>query len=155
MDKVIKIEYKELNKPCFKCKISILQSIENLKFYCLNCGTKYLVDKPVRTKGKKPIKNNNLNKPKRKKKRKKKIPPINYRHGKTYGEFLQSEYWKKTRLKAMKRDNFKCTVCGSAGKLEVHHTTYKHCGLEYLHMNDLLTLCISCHTMAHKYMDIT
>jgi predicted nucleic acid-binding Zn ribbon protein len=59
------------------------------------------------------------------------------------------------RLKALQRDNFTCQVCGGSKnkRLNVHHKD----GTGQLKMpnhdlNNLVTLCITCHHIAHKLM---
>lgn len=69
--------------------------------------------------------------------------------GKSYREFLNSEYWKRVRAKVLKRDNYKCVICGSKFELQVHHDSYKNHFREHLHLGDLMTLCKCCHKEHH------
>ncbi len=75
--------------------------------------------------------------------------------GKNYREFIISEYWLKVRLLILKRDGYKCTICGTTKQLHVHHTTYKNHFKEHLHLEDLQTLCKQHHTEIHQILDIT
>lgn len=57
--------------------------------------------------------------------------------------------WKTRRLAALERDSFKCTKCGATEPLAVHHVvpwpeTHDN------ELENLLTLCISCHMTIHK-----
>jgi len=67
----------------------------------------------------------------------------------SYPRFLRSRYWKRVRKEVLKRDNNKCIICGSKKYLQVHHNTYKHHYREHLHLEDLDTLCNSCHKEFH------
>ena len=80
----------------------------------------------------------------------KKIKIINQAKGLTYSEFLKSKYWDKVRRSILKRDGYKCTVCGTEEKLIVHHITYTNHGYEHLYLEDLVTLCNDCHKITHN-----
>ena len=57
--------------------------------------------------------------------------------------------WERRRLTALDRDGWRCRKCGRAGRLEVHHRQpLKDGGSNDL--ENLLTLCVSCHKAAHK-----
>lgn len=64
-----------------------------------------------------------------------------------YQEYLQTDEWKETRLKALKRADFKCQVCNRPDKLNVHHRTYENRGNEQ--NRDLTVLCEDCHKLYH------
>lgn len=71
---------------------------------------------------------------------------------KLYYHLLKNPLWFNKRKKIVERDGNKCTVCGSAKKLEVHHTFYyrdKPVPWKYPD-NSLLTLCHKCHVKYHK-----
>lgn len=70
-----------------------------------------------------------------------------------YLEFLKSDYWNKVRNKVLERDGYKCKVCGSIDNLVIHHKTYKHHGSELKHLEDLATVCSSCHKVIHRNID--
>lgn len=61
-----------------------------------------------------------------------------------YGQYLRSPAWKRKRKAALKRDGYRCRVCNRGQYLEVHHRRYPAVlGTESV--NDLTTLCNSCH----------
>jgi 5-methylcytosine-specific restriction endonuclease McrA len=64
--------------------------------------------------------------------------------------------WFKKRDIILKRDNYKCTACGSTKNLHVHHTFYyKVHVLPWEYPEDsLLTVCKECHTNWHEYHEI-
>ena len=64
-----------------------------------------------------------------------------------YRLYLDSDIWKKKRRERIEKDGFKCSVCGSAKNLNVHHITYERLGREDL--EDLVTLCRDCHSRLH------
>lgn len=66
-----------------------------------------------------------------------------------YTDFLQSTYWYKTRKIVLKRDNNMCTKCGSKENLHVHHLTYDNHHNERAHLENLITVCKSCHEEIH------
>ena len=49
-----------------------------------------------------------------------------------YKASLQSKHWQALRLRALRRDGFRCTRCRSTDHLEVHHLTYERLGTERL-----------------------
>ena len=67
-----------------------------------------------------------------------------------YGDFLKSSYWKNVKKEVLKRDKNTCSECGSNKYLHVHHLSYSHHFEEHLHLEDLITLCKSCHEKTHK-----
>lgn len=73
--------------------------------------------------------------------------------GKTYSEFLRSEYWKIIRKKILKRDGNKCRICGFEKNLQIHHDSYKHHFREHRHLKDLMVMCGKCHTEHHHCTD--
>ena len=72
-----------------------------------------------------------------------------------YNKFLNSDYWKSVKAMVLARDKYKCTVCGSTLRLEVHHLTYDNHGNEHNHKSDLITVCHSCHYNIHKDSDLS
>lgn len=62
-------------------------------------------------------------------------------------EYLKSATWKDIREEILKRDDYKCQKCGNTG-YDVHHKTYKNWGNEKL--EDLITLCRTCHEQWHE-----
>lgn len=84
---------------------------------------------------------------KKKRKTDKRFSDVNRR--KEYKDFLNTPYWKDTRDLVIERDENKCARCGSKEDLHVHHLTYVNHGKEMDHMDDLVTLCHSCHQEEH------
>lgn len=67
-----------------------------------------------------------------------------------YAEKFKSPKWQRKRLEVMKRDNFKCQICGnSEDTLNVHHICYYD---EPWDVDDsyLITLCETCHAHEHN-----
>lgn len=65
-----------------------------------------------------------------------------------YEEYLKTPEWTRKRERALLRDGNRCRACNSNEQLEVHHRTYARRGNE--DMNDLTTLCASCHEHFHE-----
>ncbi len=78
-----------------------------------------------------------------------------------YTHLLQTEEWKNKRQKILRRDDYKCYMCGSANDLEVHHRQYHKISAtgqfvkpwDYKE-NNLITLCKNCHTQGHQKFTI-
>ena len=69
---------------------------------------------------------------------------------KQYIGFLNSVEWKLIRNARKEMDGQKCTRCGSAEDLEVHHKTYDmHPQKGLLDLSNLITLCHNCHSSTH------
>ena len=66
-----------------------------------------------------------------------------------YIEYLQSDWWKKTRDEAIERAEHKCFCCERPFDLQVHHLTYEHLGFEREY--ELVVLCKSCHDWIEKH----
>ena len=62
-----------------------------------------------------------------------------------YGEYLKSKEWAAKASEAKERDGFKCRLCNSEMRLQVHHRTYERVGSESI--DDLTTLCGPCHSL--------
>lgn len=58
--------------------------------------------------------------------------------------------WNPVRLRVLERDGWRCTECGKAGRLEVHHVLPLERGGEYLDPENCVTLCRSCHVALHR-----
>ena len=65
-----------------------------------------------------------------------------------YLKYLRSTTWASLRKKVLGRDKYRCQICKSKKKLEVHHKTYKRIGKERI--GDLITLCNICHRKIHN-----
>lgn len=78
-------------------------------------------------------------------------------HSKEYDSYMKSEEWANKREERLRLDDRHCVMCGRAdgitrkGKpiLQVHHITYRNLGHET--MEDLVSLCPTCHKRIHKY----
>lgn len=57
--------------------------------------------------------------------------------------------WKLARKKAIERDGYQCTQCGSLDRLVVHHITPWDVQPDNS-LSNLETLCITCHMKHHK-----
>lgn len=66
----------------------------------------------------------------------------------SYDDYLKSPAWEAKRKEILERDGRRCTVCGTAKNLEVHHLTYDHFGDEL--PEELVTLCRKCHEKLHE-----
>lgn len=67
----------------------------------------------------------------------------------TYLRYLESDHWKSLRAEAFRRDCFKCVRCGSRNHLRGHHKRYRK-DLQLCTVNDIETMCQSCHNSYHK-----
>lgn len=57
--------------------------------------------------------------------------------------------WKLIRLSAMERDGYRCTKCGKTDGLVVHHIVPWE-QTQDNSLDNLMTLCVSCHMHIHK-----
>lgn len=62
---------------------------------------------------------------------------------KKYYEYLQSDWWHKTRDRIIGQYNNQCFCCNKKHELQVHHLSYEHVGFE--RDNELICLCSECH----------
>lgn len=64
-----------------------------------------------------------------------------------YDEYLSHSHW--GRIKSFKKEEaeYKCQLCSSNEKLNVHHNNYDNLFME--ESNDLIVLCESCHKKFH------
>src|SRR6266568_2945210 len=65
-----------------------------------------------------------------------------------YKEYLLTPEWQERRQRILKRDGFRCQVCNSPERLNVHHRDYTRRGYE--NDTDLTTLCQGCHQVFHE-----
>lgn len=71
-------------------------------------------------------------------------------NGITYNEYLKTDHWKSTKLKALKRPNYKkCEFC-DCQKIELHHTSYKHL-FDKRELCNIIALCRLHHQEVHDY----
>lgn len=69
-----------------------------------------------------------------------------------YCRYLHSRRWQELRAEALVRDGCRCRSCNSAQDLEVHHRRYPAVfGTETV--DDLTTLCRSCHEAISAHLD--
>ena len=63
---------------------------------------------------------------------------------------VQSRPWARARRAALDRDNWRCTKCGRAGRLEVHHRVplQQNPDQDPYALEGLAALCRSCHFRA-------
>lgn len=66
--------------------------------------------------------------------------------------YMNSSMWEEKRKSILERDGYKCTFCGSAKNLRVHHITYEN--IPYEKDGDLITVCNKCHEKLHT-IDLT
>lgn len=72
----------------------------------------------------------------------------------TYEEQLRDPRWLKKRAHILRRDNYKCVLCGADHDLQVHHTEYKDGKKAWEHPNSVLvTLCKDCHRKVHSNLN--
>ena len=64
-------------------------------------------------------------------------------------DYLRSNKWYAKKLKRQSMDNHQCCLCLNTHGLECHHITYEHLFNEP--MDDLRTLCRSCHQETHDH----
>lgn len=74
-------------------------------------------------------------------------------HTMPYHDYLLTEYWKELSIKAKQRDGNRCKICNNSNHLNAHHRTYKNRGKEN-EIDDLITLCQSCHQMIHNNLEL-
>ena len=59
-------------------------------------------------------------------------------------------HWARVRRAAFERDGWRCVECGRPGRLEAHHVTALHKGGAPYDLDNLETLCRSCHIDRHR-----
>jgi len=61
---------------------------------------------------------------------------------------LEEENYRELRKQVLRRDGWRCQLCGSMTNLEVHHKEFRsHSGEDSEH--NLITLCLDCHASTH------
>ena len=63
--------------------------------------------------------------------------------------------WARIRWACFQRDLWRCQRCGGAGRLEAHHIISLRSGGAAYDVNNVTTLCRSCHIKHHKPDDAT
>ncbi len=69
-----------------------------------------------------------------------------------YQNYLLSDWWALVRRKALQAAGFRCQLCNSPEKLQVHHRSYANIGNEKL--GDLTVLCEDCHEVFHEHRNL-
>ena len=62
---------------------------------------------------------------------------------------LDSEPYDRLRRQVLRRDGWRCQVCGTMSHLEVHHIEFRSHYGDDSELN-LITLCTLCHVQAHR-----
>lgn len=71
-----------------------------------------------------------------------------------YGEFLQDPRWLAFRQFVFAVRGYKCEICGSMERLQVHHISYKKGLLPWEYTcNDVKVLCRNCHARVHGKLE--
>lgn len=66
-----------------------------------------------------------------------------------YREYLKTEWWNRSRKRALRRAKFRCQLCNAKDTtLDVHHRRYDNLGFEG--RDDVLVLCRICHEVFHE-----
>jgi 5-methylcytosine-specific restriction endonuclease McrA len=65
---------------------------------------------------------------------------------------LHGEPYRELHERVLRRDGWRCQMCGSANNLTVHHQQYRSRSGEDREEN-LITLCSECHSAAHRKED--
>jgi 5-methylcytosine-specific restriction endonuclease McrA len=61
---------------------------------------------------------------------------------------LEEESYRELRKQVLRRDGWRCQLCGSMTNLEVHHKQFRsHSGNDQ--EENLITLCFNCHFSTH------
>jgi len=66
-----------------------------------------------------------------------------------YREYLKSDEWKRKRYVVLKRDNWKCQLCGDKAT-QVHHLKYAKYQIGKEPIDWLVSLCKPCHEKQHN-----
>ena len=65
-----------------------------------------------------------------------------------YREYLKSDDWKRKRYVVLKRDNWKCKLCGDKAT-QVHHLKYAKHQIGKEPIDWLISICKPCHDKQH------
>ena len=63
---------------------------------------------------------------------------------------LSAPHWAQARKQALESAGWRCSQCGRAGRLEVHHVEALDDGGDPYDPENLEVLCRSCHFAAHR-----
>ena len=62
---------------------------------------------------------------------------------------LNEESYQNLRKEILRRDCWRCQLCGSMTNLEVHHQEFRSLSGQDVEQN-LITLCSACHSRVHE-----
>jgi 5-methylcytosine-specific restriction endonuclease McrA len=63
-------------------------------------------------------------------------------------QLLESELYELLRNQVLRRDSWRCQLCGTMSNLEIHHQEFRsHSGDDS--EQNLITLCSACHASVH------
>jgi hypothetical protein len=81
---------------------------------------------------------------------------MNKKPAMSYGAQLKSPFWQRKRLEVLEAAEFKCQRCwDSESTLHVHHKRYVKGRMAWEYsVNELLSLCESCHSVEHQMGDV-
>ena len=68
---------------------------------------------------------------------------------------LDQRRWARVRRAVFRRDRYRCTRCGRAGRLEAHHEPPLRRGADPYDLDGIVTLCRSCHIEHHRPDNMT
>ena len=62
---------------------------------------------------------------------------------------LDAASYERLRQQILRRDGWRCQVCGTMENLQIHHQQYRsHSGADI--ESNLITLCADCHSTIHS-----
>ena len=65
---------------------------------------------------------------------------------------LDAQEYRILRGKILERDHWRCQICGSMWRLQIHHKDFRsHLGSDS--EENLITLCDECHRRIHRHQD--
>jgi 5-methylcytosine-specific restriction endonuclease McrA len=73
---------------------------------------------------------------------------VNYCSEKYRRQRLATKPYEHLRQLVLRRDNWRCQVCGSMSNLEVHHKEFRSQSGDDSEQN-LIVLCTNCHSSLH------
>ena len=62
---------------------------------------------------------------------------------------LDTEAYRELQLQILRRDGWRCQLCGSMQNLQVHHLKFRSRSGDDVEQN-LITLCAECHEHTHR-----
>lgn len=76
-------------------------------------------------------------------------------HTQFYKKYMTSPAWAAKKEERLQIDDYRCVMCGRSvdhcRSMQCHHITYQNLGNENV-LNDLVTVCGSCHKKLHGYL---